>query len=69
MKTRIRKLAINLPADVKILCELRGYKTAGLLHIIHDVGLIHHVPLAERDQLFELIREQLPSDVYPRVIY
>lgn len=31
--------------------------------MVHDVGLIHHVPLAERDEFLELIREKFPSDV------
>lgn len=32
---------------------------------IHHSSLIHHVPLSERDGLFEVVGEEFASDVYP----
>jgi hypothetical protein len=31
--------------------------------LIHDVRLVHHVPLPERHELLEVVGEQLPTDV------
>lgn len=36
-----------------------------LLCVLNDARLIHHVPLAERDELLQVIREQLASGVDP----
>ena len=42
-----------------------GDVTAGLLDIIHDIGLVHHIPLAKGHKLLQLVRQQLSSDIYP----
>jgi len=31
--------------------------------MVHDVGFVHHVPLAERHELFELVGKQLSADI------
>lgn len=34
-----------------------------LPYIVDDVGLIRHVPLSERDHIFEVICQEFPADV------
>jgi hypothetical protein len=31
--------------------------------VIHDVCLVHHIPLPKRDELLQLIGEQLAADI------
>jgi hypothetical protein len=45
------------PASFEICRELRRDVTAILFDVVDDVCLFHHVPLAERDELFEMIRQ------------
>jgi hypothetical protein len=37
----------------------------GFSYIVDHMGLVHHVPLPERDEMLEVIREQLSADIYP----
>lgn len=39
----------------QVALEILGYVTAKLLDIVHDVCLVHHVPLTERHEFLELI--------------
>ena len=56
---------MGLPACLEVLPEIDRDVTAGLFDVIHDICLVHHVPLPERRELFELVRQELTSDVYP----
>lgn len=42
---------------VKVGGEAGGDVTAGFLDVVDDVGVIHEVPLAVRDELFEVVRQ------------
>jgi hypothetical protein len=52
------------PAGFDICGKLRRDVTALLLDVIHDISFFHHVPLAERDELFEMVRQELSTYVY-----
>ena len=43
---------------------MSGHITTRLFDVVHDICLVHHVPLTERYELFKLIREQFTTDVY-----
>ena len=53
----------SVPTCFQVLVEIGGYKAATFLHLIHNVGLIHHVPLTERNKFFKMIRKQFPANV------
>ncbi len=53
----------SLPTCFHVLLEVGGYKAAAFLYLVHDVGLIHHVPLTERNKFFKMIRKQFPANV------
>ena len=36
-----------------------------LLDIIHDIRLVHHIPLSEGHKLLELVREQFATNIDP----
>ena len=55
------------PASFKVCCELPRDVTALLLNVIHDICFLHHVPLAERDELFEMVRQELSTYVYSSI--
>jgi hypothetical protein len=52
-------------ADLYIPLPVHRDIAASLLNFIHHMCLVRHVPLSERNQMFEVIRQQLPPDVYP----
>lgn len=33
--------------------------------MVHDIRLVHHIPLTKRDEFFKLISQQLASDIKP----
>ena len=45
----------SLPTNVDIFAKLCRYIATRFLDVVHDVRFIHHIPLTERDELFELI--------------
>jgi hypothetical protein len=53
----------KVPASLQVTPKVSGGVTARLFHMIHDESLVHHVPLPERNQLLELVGEQLAADV------
>ncbi len=55
------------PACFEICSKLRRDVTTLLLDVIHDIGFLHHVPLAERDKLFEMVRQELSTYVYSSI--
>lgn len=55
------------PASFEICSELRRDVATLLFDVIHDVRLFHHVPLAKRDKLFEVVRHQFPANIYPTI--
>ena len=55
----------HAPARLDVPLVVERDEAALLLDVVHDVRLVHHVPLAERDELFELVCEQLAADVEP----
>lgn len=55
------------PACFKICSKLPRDVTALLLNVIHDTCFLHHVPLPERDELFEMIRQELSTYVYSSI--
>lgn len=65
MNTQLRKTATGLPTEIKVLNELSRYEAARLFYVVHDVCLVHHIPLAKRDKFFELVCQQLSPNVYP----
>ena len=52
-------------AYLYIPLPVHGDITASLLDFIHHMRLVRHIPLSERNQMFKVIRQQLPTDVYP----
>ena len=55
------------PACFDICRKLRRDVTALLLDVIHNIRFLHHVPLAERDELFEVVRQKLSAYIYSRI--
>jgi len=55
------------PACFKICSKLSRDVTALLLNVIHDICFLHHVPLAERHELFEMVRQELPTYIYSSI--
>ncbi len=60
---RRRKRGGHAPARLDVPLVVERDEAALFLDVVHDVRLVHHVPLAEGDELFELVREQLAADV------
>jgi hypothetical protein len=55
------------PAGFEI-CRKLGRDVAALLFdVIHDVRFLHHVPLAERDEFFEVVRQEFATDIYSSI--
>lgn len=50
-------------ARLEVPGEVGGDVAAGFLDVVGDVCLVHHVPLAEGDELFEVVGEEFPADV------
>ena len=46
-----------LPTCLCVRIVVNGHKAARFLYLIHDVGLVHHVPLAEGHEFFQMICE------------
>ena len=55
------------PACFNICSKLPRDVTALLLNVIHDIRFLHHVPLAERDELLEMVRQELSTYVYSSI--
>jgi len=55
------------PACFDICSKVLRDVTTLLLNVIHDICFLHHVPLAERDELFEMIRQELSTYVYSSI--
>ena len=55
------------PACFNICSKLPRDVTALLLNVIHDIRFLHHVPLAERNELFEMVRHELSTYVYSSI--
>ena len=53
----------GLPRKFHVGFEVCGYETALFLDIVHNVGLVRHVPLTIRDDLLEVVREELSTNV------
>ena len=53
-----------LPTGLQVLLKLSRDVTTSLFHIVHDVRLVHHVPLAEGYEFLQLVCEQLAAYVY-----
>ena len=54
---------MGLPACLEVLPEIDRDVTAGLFDVIHDICLVHHVPLSEGHKLLEMVCEKLSADV------
>jgi len=48
--------------EVRLIAH--GHVAARLPHGIDHLRLVYHVPLAEGDQVFEVVGEELAADVY-----
>ena len=62
---RAQRKADGAPTRFEIFGELRRHVAACLLDVVHDVRLVHHVPLTERDELLEVVCQQLPAHIDP----
>ena len=64
---RLRSVAapgeLHLPARLEVPRKVIGNKTTGLLHFVHDMGLLHQIPLTKGYDLFQMVSHELPSDV------
>lgn len=54
---------MGLPACLEVLPEIDRDVTAGFFDVIHNVCLIHHVPLPEGHKLLEVVGEKLPANI------
>ena len=45
------------PTCLYVCIVVTGYEAAGFLYLIHDVRFVHHVPLAEGNEFFQMICE------------
>jgi hypothetical protein len=53
----------NILAEFEITPKVQGDIATGLLDGVDDVRLVHHVPLSKRNELLEIVGEQLASNV------
>lgn len=56
---------IDARREFPIVIPLRRDVARLFLGMFHDTGLIHHVPMPERDELLQVVGEQFPADVDP----
>ena len=65
--TRERRWVVSagrdVPREFHVSLETGRYVTALFLDVLHDVRLVHHVPLAIRDDVFKVVREELSADI------
>jgi hypothetical protein len=55
----------HVPTCLEVSLQVRGYVAARLLDLVHDEGLVHHVPLPERNELLQVVGQELAADIYP----
>ena len=60
-----KEQALNSLAQLQISPPVQTHIPTRLPYRIHHFRLVHHVPLSERDLLFEVIREEFAADIYP----
>jgi hypothetical protein len=53
----------NALAEVEVAGEVAGGDAACLLDLIYDMGLVHEAVLAEAEQRFQVIRQELAANV------
>ena len=58
----------TLPTHFDVFLEVSRDIATRLLYLIHDVGLVHHIPLAEGNKLLELIGEKFPTNIESSII-
>ncbi len=51
----------------QIASIVHGDIAASLSDSVNDVCLIDHIPLSKRDEMFEVICEEFPTDVDPTI--
>lgn len=53
----------DVPREFHVSFEVCGHVTALPLDIVHNVSLVHHVPLAIGNDLFEVVREEFSANI------
>lgn len=56
---------MGLPACLEVLPEIDRDVAAGFFDVIHDICLVHHVPLPEGHKLLEVVSEKLSANIQP----
>ena len=59
----------DVPREFHVGVKVCRNVTALFLDIVHNIRLVHHIPLAVGDELLEVVREQLPTDIDSRHVF
>jgi hypothetical protein len=54
-----------LPAHLKIFFEILHNKTTGFLDVVHNVRLIHQIPVLEGHKLLKLVGQEFATNIEP----
>jgi len=52
------------PSPFEISSEVVADKAYGFFDLVHEIGLIEHIVMPDRDQLFEIICQELAANVH-----